>query len=54
MTKPAAGFRSGVIGDSRYIVTFDANSHLALFPSLSQYITSWAISATWHLARGGI
>jgi hypothetical protein len=47
MTKPVAVFRSGVIGDSRYTVRLDENSHLVLFLSFSRYITSWAISATW-------
>ena len=47
MTKPVAVFRSVVIGDSRYTVRLDENSHLVLFPSFSRYITSWAISATW-------
>ena len=45
MTKPVAVFRSVVIGDSRYTVRLDENSHLVLFPSFSRYITSWAISA---------
>jgi hypothetical protein len=47
MTKHVAVFRSGVIGDPRHTVRLDENSHLVLFPSFSQYITSWAISATW-------
>jgi hypothetical protein len=43
MTEPVAAFRSGVIGDSKYTVRSDENSHLVLFPSFSRYITSWAI-----------
>jgi hypothetical protein len=48
MTKPVAVFRSSVMGDSRCTARLDENSHLVLFPSFSRYITSWAISATWH------
>jgi hypothetical protein len=40
MTKPVAVFRSGVIEDSEYTVSFDENSDLVLFPSFSRYITS--------------
>ena len=37
MTKPVAVFRSVVIGDSRYTVRLDENSHLVLFPTFSRY-----------------
>jgi hypothetical protein len=53
MTKPVAVFRSGVIEDSRHTVRLDENSHLVLFPTFSQYITSWAIYIS-HMASGGI
>ena len=44
MTKPVAVFRSGVIGGSIHTVSFDANSHLAIFAFFSRFAASKAIS----------
>ena len=53
MTKPVAVFRSVAIGDSRYTVRPDENSHLVLFPSLSAGIYH-LMGDISHMASGGI
>jgi hypothetical protein len=54
MTKPVAGFRLGVIGDSRHTARLDENSHFVLFLSFSPAVSAgisphgrYQISATW-------
>jgi hypothetical protein len=52
MTKPVAVFRSGVIGDSRYTVRLDENSHLVLFPYCFQPIYH-LMGDIGHMASSG-
>ena len=54
MTRPVAVFRSVVIGDSRYTVRLDENSHLVLFPSFSRQPIYHLMSDINHMASGGI